>query len=61
MKNLIISEASIFRSCHFLQGDMKITIQGDPIFGIGQTFYELKKDVQSIPNIGVTVKSGETD
>ncbi len=49
------------RPCHFLQGDMNLAVPGDPIFGIGQIPYESKKVVQSIPNIWVTVKGGETD
>jgi len=40
---------------------MNRAVPGDPIFGIGQIPDKLKKDVQSIPNIWVTMKRGETD
>jgi hypothetical protein len=40
---------------------MNHAVPGDPIFGIGQTAEESKKCVPSIPNIWVTVKSGEID
>ncbi len=40
---------------------MNLAVPGAPIFGIGQIPDKMKKDVQSIPNIGVTVKRKETD
>jgi hypothetical protein len=40
---------------------MNFAVPGDPIFGIGQIPEKLNEDVQSIPNIWVTVKGGETD
>jgi hypothetical protein len=43
MENLIIFEAILFRSGHFLQGDMKTAVSGDPIFGIGQILDKSKK------------------
>jgi hypothetical protein len=61
MVNLIIFEAILFRSGHFLQGDMITAMPGDPIFGIGQILDKSKKGVPSIPNIRVTVKRPDID
>jgi hypothetical protein len=40
---------------------MKFAVPGAPIFGIGRLSDHSKKDVQSIPNIWVTVNDGETN
>jgi hypothetical protein len=53
MVNLIIFEAILFRSGHFLQGDMITAMPGDPD--------KSKKGVPSIPNIRVTVKRPDID
>jgi hypothetical protein len=37
---------------------MNSVVPSDPIFGIGQTADESKKDVSLIPNIRVIVKGG---
>jgi hypothetical protein len=39
---------------------MNVAVPGDPIFGIGQIPFRLKKDVSSIPNIWVTVRRRRT-